>query len=75
MDDEVLHFNYKAHYRSQQRQEYRRQRRKIPGVASGDEGGSMFARFVFVSGTIGLAMFLPAIFASSFPRAKTGAEK
>ncbi len=67
-DNDVPHFDRDGHFRTQAQQDERRRRRMAEGVMPTEGGGSMLINFIFVSGIVSLAIFIPTLFERKTPR-------
>lgn len=62
LDHDVPHFDRDIHIRTQEQQDQRRQRRAGGTAADYSGGENMLWKFVFVSGILAAACFIPALF-------------
>ncbi|KAL8857344.1 MAG: hypothetical protein Q9178_006110 [Gyalolechia marmorata] len=62
LDYDVLHFDRDVHIRTQEQQDQRRQRRAGVEATDYSAGENMLWKFVFVSGILAAACFIPALF-------------
>lgn len=61
-EDDLPHFDKEGHFRTHENQEKRREERQkvtLEDTIPESTGSSMLANFIFVSGIIGLASFVP----------------
>ena len=61
--NDVPHFDREGHYRTQEHQDMRRQKRMQQEAGLGEyaEGGSLLAKFVLVCGVVGCAVLIPGV--------------
>ena len=61
--NDVPHFDREGHYRTQEHQDMRRQRRmqQEAGLGEYSEGGSLLAKFVGICGVVGFAVLIPGV--------------
>ncbi len=61
--NDVPHFDREGHYRTQEQQDIRRQRRMQQEAGLGEyaEGGSLLAKFVLICGVVGFAVWIPGV--------------
>jgi hypothetical protein len=72
-DNDVSHFDREAHFRTHENQRERRQRRRGMDdnyIPTGDLPRSTLANFLFVSGIIGLGVFIPGLIFEKFSTKK-----
>ena len=67
-DNDVPHFDRAGHFRTQEEQDRRRQRRLAEEVAPSAPGIGSLANFLFVGGIITLAIALPSLFSAGISR-------
>ncbi|MCJ1369499.1 hypothetical protein MMC20_000710 [Loxospora ochrophaea] len=60
--NDVPHFDREGHFRTQEQQDQRRQRRIQEEAMDYESGGSMFINFVLIGGMVSLACLLPLMF-------------
>ena len=56
-NNDVPHFDQRAHFRTQQQQEQRRKQRMRANAVAFEEGGGMIMRFLLLSGVVAVACF------------------
>lgn len=61
--NDVPHFDREGHYRTQEQEDIRRQRRmrQENGLGEFAEGGSLLAKFVLICGVVGFAVWIPGV--------------